>query len=439
MASQSFGHTTSMNNRPHRSRAIRLAWLTSLVVLIGGCEAPPSEHPPPINTLDNPAPTNAQLPNIIAGGKGAPLILSWIETQGENTHRLRYSTWSPKTHWSASETVATGGDWFVNWADFPAVYAVDSDRLAAHWLKRSGPDTYAYDVITRQRIDGVWRASRSPHLDGTQTEHGFVSFYSIGGQPALAWLDGRHTGSSGGDHASHADSSGSMALRTRTLSSTPTPLIEHSTLLDDRVCDCCQTAAVNTDSGAIIFYRDRSPDEVRDIAYVRYDYSSKTWSPPRALHRDNWVINGCPVNGPQAAAQGQTIAVAWFTATPTPRVQLAMSDDGGAQFDAPVLVSDANPLGRVSIGITPSGRVMVGWIETQRDNAVLKTTLYTPQGHKIRTLDIATVSSTRRSGFPRLGVVDEHTALIVWTDWQGGTSHVRTATVALPPAQDDTH
>ncbi|MEO6238245.1 MAG: exo-alpha-sialidase, partial [Vicinamibacterales bacterium] len=48
--------------------------------------------------------------------------------------------------WSAARDVASGSDWFVNWADVPSVVRLDDGTLAAHWLQKSGADTYAYDV-----------------------------------------------------------------------------------------------------------------------------------------------------------------------------------------------------------------------------------------------------------------------------------------------------
>ena len=40
--------------------------------------------------------------------------------------------------------------------------------------------------------------------------------------------------------------------------------------IDKRVCECCQTSATATPDGLLVVYRDRSQDEIRDIALVRY-------------------------------------------------------------------------------------------------------------------------------------------------------------------------
>ena len=42
---------------------------------------------------------------------------------------------------------AQGANWFVNWADYPSVVAIDEKFWVAHWLaKQSGGKTYDYDV-----------------------------------------------------------------------------------------------------------------------------------------------------------------------------------------------------------------------------------------------------------------------------------------------------
>ena len=40
-------------------------------------------------------------------------------------------------------------------------------------------------------------------------------------------------------------------------------------IVDDRVCDCCQTATAMTTKGAVIVYRDRNEAELRDMYVVR--------------------------------------------------------------------------------------------------------------------------------------------------------------------------
>jgi hypothetical protein len=183
--------------------------------------------------------------------------------------------------------------------------------LFAHWLARSGPGKYAYGVRLARSLDGgrAWKHSVVPHRDRTQTEHGFVSMMPWDeGSVGVVWLDGRNTG--GPEPAGHTPSTAAMALVHSTLDRNGR--LGPETVLDDRVCDCCQTDMARADGAVVVVYRDRSQEEVRDMSVVRF--AGGHWSAPRPLAHDGWQIDGCPVNGPAITASGGAVAVAWFTA-----------------------------------------------------------------------------------------------------------------------------
>ncbi len=81
----------------------------------------------------------------------------------------------------------------MNWADVPSLRPLPSGRLAAQYLRSTGPDPLAYAVqITQTDGAGTWQSAVRPHDDGTATEHGFVSLLPWPDDRLLAvWLDGR--------------------------------------------------------------------------------------------------------------------------------------------------------------------------------------------------------------------------------------------------------
>jgi hypothetical protein len=138
--------------------------------------------------------------------QGARATLSWIESQGARAI-LKFAE-RTATGWTEPRTVSSGDNWFVNWADVPSVTRRADGMLVAHWLQKSGPSTYAYDVrLSHSSDEGrTWTPSFPPHHDGTQTEHGFASLFPMPGAGlGLVWLDGRamktepHTGMEAGD------------------------------------------------------------------------------------------------------------------------------------------------------------------------------------------------------------------------------------------------
>ena len=135
-----------------------------------------------VQTLPTPAAANSGQPQLTVSSRGA--LLSWIERAG-NVATLKFAERTP-SGWTPPKTAASGSDWFVNWADVPSVVRLSNGTLVAHWLQKSGADTYAYDLrLARSTDDGKsWTPSFVPHSDGTKTEHGFASLFEMPGSGA---------------------------------------------------------------------------------------------------------------------------------------------------------------------------------------------------------------------------------------------------------------
>lgn len=390
------------------------------VIALSGCEAPVTPRDTPrVTILASPDGTGAMAPNL-AAGRGGTVLMSWIEPL-DGGHALRFSRLSGDT-WSPPRTIAAGGGWFANWADFPAIAELDDGTLVAHWLEKSAPATFAYDVMVTRSVDGggTWTAPERPHTDGTQTEHGFVSLLPLtGGSVLVAWLDGRETGG-GSHHAGSHGEGGPMTLRARELSSNGDWGEER--LLDDAVCDCCQTAAVTTGRGTTVVYRNRTGDELRDIWVV--NRRDGEWGTLYPLHEDGWRIDGCPVNGPALAVGGLRVAAAWFTgADGDPRVYAAFSDDGGDRFGPPVRVDAGDAIGRVGIVMLDDGSALVSWLA----GAEIRARRVSPDGTAGDYFVVAESSASRASGFPRI-VLSGGRVIAAWTE-AGETTQVRTAII----------
>lgn len=373
----------------------------TLVFLVSGCSEKTVDLGEP-RFVERPSAPGSQAPNLAVGLDGV-IYLSWVEPRGDG-HALLFSTWNDG-HWTNPKTVAEGDDWFVNWADFPSMAALDDGTLAAHWLVRSGDVPYSYDVYIALSKDGgdTWSEPFRPHRDATETEHGFVSLVpSRDGHFGVIWLDGRKT----------ADTPrGAMTLRYATLR--PDGSLDAEAEIDPSVCDCCSTDALRTDDGTLLtVYRDRTASEIRDISVSLLRASG--WSAPGTVHADNWGIAGCPVNGPAVASQGKIVAVAWFTAADdTARVQTAFSTDGGETFGRPLRVDDGNPLGRVDLVMLDGESALVSWLEHDADRARIAVRPVTPSGVS-QSRFVTNTSQARSSGFPRMVTADGE-IILAWT------------------------
>ncbi len=400
-------------------RVFLLVTLVSFVTLSCSKREENEQKPAEFEVLSSPAGPNASLPHLIAGDDDF-LYLSWVEKRDSGWVDFKYSRMENK-EWSAPELIASGNDWFVNWADYPMI-AVDMDgNMMGHFLAKSSEGTYSYDVnVVYKKSAGDWSEPVIPHKDGTPTEHGFATILPRNdGSFLLAWLDGRNTG---GGHDSH-DGHGAGAMTIRSAVMNLDGNISEEAELDNRVCDCCQTTGVMLDSGPVFMYRDRSDLEIRDMYMVKK--TTDDWSLPAPIHMDNWNIKGCPVNGPRAAGAGNTMAVGWFTAANSkPEVKITFSSDGGESLDTPILIDGTDPMGRVDVAMLDAKMAAISWLDTKNDSTYIKFKTVTSSGTTGNEMIVSSTDASRSSGFPQMEAKDQ-ALYFAWTSLSEDGSEIK--------------
>ena len=306
---------------------------------------------------------------------------------------------------------------------------IDDRRWAAHWLLRKAGGTFAYDAVVAVSEDAgaTWSEPLLLHTDATPTEHGFVSLYSAGGGVGALWLDGRdldpRTSASEPTHAPADETFYGTQLRTAVIEDGAR---QAEGAVDGVVCDCCATDVAMLSSGAVAVYRNRTREEIRDV-YVARQLDGR-WQAGAPVARDGWKIAGCPVNGPTIDARGDRLVVAWYTAVPSDRVQVAFSFDAGASFEPAIDMDAPNTIGRVDVALLRDGSAAVSWLE--RDPGRLSARTVGPDGRLGERWEILEVEATRKAGFPQM-VARERDLVFAWTEWIDGQSRVRARTFGL--------
>lgn len=377
------------------------AFLGGLVVT--ACGRAPSSR---LEVLEVPAPVRgaSALPQVVRAG-GGEAVLSWVEEaeQGSAGATLHAVAWTDDG-FGSSLRIAAGDDWFVNWADVPAV-GRHGEVWIASYLQRTGGESYDYAVrVVQSRDDGAtFGAPITLHDDDGAGEHGFVTWVPVAEGFAAVWLDGRASGGHGAD-------GGAMQLRTRrvALDGERSPEL----LLDERVCDCCPTDAVRLGNDLLVAYRDRGEDERRDIRVVRVTEDERVV--PLLDTSDGWIVPGCPVNGPALAADGDRVALAWTThgAAHEPRVMVTVSNDRGGSFGAPLRLGGTDVHGRVDVVFDVDGRVVVSFLEARGDGAVWRVGRLDAAGRRADLTDVAGVGGGRETGVARLARIGADVFLV---------------------------
>ena len=368
------------------------------------------------------APAGGQ-PNVVTE-RGHGFLMSW-QSMRQDVASLHWMTLDSEGRPTGQGVIAQGSNWFVNWADIPALAVLDNGDWVAFWLERNDPDMpEGYDIRVIRSIDRgkTWSTPVSPHRDGSKTQHGFVSMIADGDDRVLmSWLDGRRAAEvSGGftSQESHGHESAPMTLRSAVIDRAGHITDDYE--IDTRTCSCCQTDMARWSNQTLVVYRDRTEQEIRDISVATR--SSGRWATPAVVHDDQWKIEGCPVNGPAIAANGERGLIFWPTVADekmTLRYALA---------DSPKSLS-RNPQMRVlQLSDTPSGRVdavawkdgfLLTWISRARDRPAVDYAYVHTDGRVEGGRSIAEPALRgRATGFPR-AASDGSTAIIVWPESDG--------------------
>ncbi len=383
-------------------RLLQLLSVPALTLAMGTSLA----SPPGVRLLDLPGQAQG---SVIATDAG--FVLSWIDRDGPDA-ALRFAELDADGVVARRGEVARGSGWFVNWADFPALVIADNGDWLGYALVKSDPTKpYAYDIHTTRSTDrgATWSPLSVLHDDGTTTEHGFVSLLPDGDDRILAvWLDGRRTRTEGtGDGHDHGGAH--TALHSAVI--TREGVVERREL-DQLTCDCCRTAMARDPEGPVVVYRDRTPEEIRDIFEVAR--SESAWSAPAPLPADRWVMPGCPVNGPALVRQGESLLAAWPTQVEDlPTLRLARREAGRWRA-LPALDEGKDLLGRVDLAPWSADTTLAVWLGSEARSTVLKLAELNAEGVPLSVQVIDTLPPGRGTGMPRIAARDGR-ALAVWT------------------------
>ncbi len=356
---------------------------------------------------------NAQ-PNLVSNGDH--LTLSWISSVEDSNANLFYSQYKDD-NWSVPTSIASGSDWFVNWADFPA-HAVNENLILTSHLKKSDSGTYNYDIfLNLETLSGKIKKNFLLNTDGIKAEHGFVSMIPSNDKGFfITWLDGRNT-------VDDSKNNHHKAMTIRFAEITSMGDIINEVELDATTCDCCQTSIAKTPQGPIVVYRNRSENEIRDIYISRF--RNNTWEKPTAVHNDGWEINGCPVNGPKVVVNSSNTAVAWFTAAGgKPKINISFSNSNEADFKSPIQLNDFDAIGRVDVAFLNSSEVLVSYMELDEFGTYLKIKKVSVDGKVSKAKTIAIIDGGRNTGVPQLEIMKEN-IFLVWTTSVDGKNQLK--------------
>jgi hypothetical protein len=136
------------------------------------------------------------------------------------------------------------------------------------------------------------------------------------------------------------------------------------------VCYCCKTAmAFGANAEIYLAWRHVYPANLRDMAFTLSRDGGRTFAAPVRVSQDNWMLEGCPDDGPamKVDAKGR-IHIVWPSviterATPVKTLFHAVSTDGHV-FSPRTRIPTAGQANHPQLDVAADGSLMVTWDES---------------------------------------------------------------------------
>ena len=248
------------------------------------------------------------------------------------------------------------------------------------WTARAASGTV---LLTARSEDGGRTFGPSTLVPGTDAA-GNRGWEAIGTDPAggvhAVWLDHRRMaapdatktaathrhgeGSSAGDGVAMAQLS-DLYFDTLTDAAAPKAVTPG-------VCYCCKTAvAFGKPKQLFLAWRHVYPGNFRDMAFAASSDGGRTFGSPVRVSQDNWMLEGCPDDGPALKVDGRgRIHIAWpavvaekgTQGTQTKALFYAMSSDGRA-FQPRVRIPTEGQANHPQLALASDGTLQLAWDE----------------------------------------------------------------------------
>jgi hypothetical protein len=348
------------------SQVNRLFLLLPLLLLVSGCQrlvATQGAKPPvavPAAAVQVSAPGVDAAEPVTASAPDGSFYLAWVNHDAKQADVMIANFGSNGEMRGTPVRVNRNAGVATAWrGDQPSLAVAGDGSVYVVWTARAGAGgahgTDLYMSVSNDRAQS-FATEVKINDDKVPGPHGMHSLaIAKDGRVYVGWLDERNIqkpkpSTKGEGH--HMESNRDL-------------FIAHSTdggrtfstnrKIASEACPCCKTAlAVAADGTLYAGWRQVLPGSFRHIAVVSSNDGGASFSSPVIVSDDRWMIQGCPVSGPSlsVAADGR-LKVLWFAAgeANAPGLYFAESNDQARSFSPRQLLSQEAVRGTPAITI----------------------------------------------------------------------------------------
>jgi hypothetical protein len=328
-------------------------YATALALFVIACNSKAAE-----TTINAAAPVQVdnlpgECPYLTKDEKGAT-VLSWVRTAIDSSKVFCYAVSNDGKTFSSPVIIPGSNNVQPHGENLPKVIFKPSGEIIAVWgTKNSNPkNKYSGLVFYTQSFDKgkTWTAVKPLVSDTSSFDQRYFDVSLLpNGEAAIIWLDNRKTTSLDGSGLYFASTNGKNGF-------------EGERLISQPCCQCCRTDLyVDKKGGIHAVFRGIVQDSIRDMVHTVSTDGGKTFSAPKRINEDNWVIDGCPHTGPAMTDNDNGIHFAWFTGGKTKGCFYTGTADNGKNFTSYDSVTSAGS--HPQITALANGELAIVWDE----------------------------------------------------------------------------
>ena len=254
------------------------------------------------------------------------IVLSWVKKMDTAAFVFCYAisqdegkTFNSPVEIPGSTNVHPHGE------NMPKVIFKPSGEIIAVWgaANPNPKNAYSGAVYYSQSFDDgkTWTKPVSLTKDTASFDQRYFDVALLpGGEAGIVWLDNRKHSEKEGSGLYYAITKGDNGF-------------EDERLISEPCCQCCRTDLfIDKKENVHVLYRAIINDSIRDMVHVVSTDNGYSFSSPKRISEDNWVISGCPHTGPAMAENKAGLHFTWFSGGDDAGIFYNNSFDNGQSF-----------------------------------------------------------------------------------------------------------
>ena len=355
-------------------------------------------------------------PYLTKDAKGN-VVLSWVRMADDSTSVFCYAVSKDGNFFNSPIVIPNSGNIQPHSENLPKIIFKPSGEIIALWGTHSTnpKNKYSGMVYYSQSFDDgkTWNIPKPLVADTSSFDQRYYDVSLLpGGEVGIIWLDNRKTNGKEGSALYFASTKGKEGFRD------DRPIAESC-------CQCCRTDLFVDSKGAIhTLYRGIIQDSIRDMVHAVSVDGGKTFSRPKRISDDNWVINACPHTGPAMAENGEGLHFAWFTGGINKGSYYARSSDNGNNFTPRDSISGLGS--HPQIATFNNGELIVVWDEsvTLNNKSIKRIGVQKRTNAGIPGKKGFITSETLTASYPVVLTLDGNNSLIAYSRKSGESNYI---------------